>query len=225
MKYYNKRHLYMDAVDSNYTNILVGKLISSAKLKKKQKILEIGCGRGRFSTQLLEKGYNLTGVDSSEAMLRKFKNVAKKNVKLIKGDFNVIYKKYKGNFDVVIGFYILHHLKDLNSSLMNIGGVLKRNGIVAFIEPNPYNPMYYAQLLFYKDMSWKKEKGMLNMKKKKLLKTFTETGFKNFQLIQFGFLPPFLMNISIGTKIDTMLEGFKALHPIRPYQLIMAKRC
>ncbi len=215
----------MDVVDSNYTNMLIGKLISSAKLKKKQSILEIGCGKGRFSMQLIKRGYRLTCLDNSESMLREFKIIANKNVKLVKGDFNVVYKKYKEKFDAVIGFYILHHFKDLEHSLINIMSVLKRNGIVAFIEPNPYNPMYYAQLLFYKDMSWKEEKGILNMEKKKLLKTFTETGFEDVQLTQFGFLPPFLMNSSIGAKIDTMLEGFNSLRPIRPYQLIMAKRC
>lgn len=224
MKYFDKRHSYMDVADSNYTNMLAGKLISSTKLKKNQNILEIGCGKGRFSIQLLKRGYKLTCLDKSESMLREFRSMANKNVKLVKGDFNVVYKKYKEKFDVVIGFFILHHFKNPEHSLINIMNVLKKDGIVAFIEPNPYNPMYYAQLLLYKDMNWNEEKGIINMTPKKLLRIFTKNGFKNFQLKRFGFLPPFLINICIGMKIDAILERFKPFKPILPYQLIIVKK-
>lgn len=224
MEYYDKKHTYMDVVDSNYTNTLVENLILHSKINKNQKILEIGCGKGRFSAQLLKRGYRLTCIDDSESMLKEFRTLAEKNVKLICGDFNRVLGKSKNKFDAIIGFYILHHFESLEISLKNMAKLLNKGGTVAFIEPNPYNPMYYVQLLVYKDMSWKGERGILNMKPKKLSNIFAKSGFKAFKLIRFGFMPPFAMNWPIGAKADLVAGKIKFMGPIRPYQLVIAQR-
>jgi len=99
-EYYKKKHSYMDIADTNYVNNLVEILIKEGKIKKNHKILEVGCGKGRFSNSLLTKGFNLTCVDISDNLLQEFKkNIPKKrNVIIIKGDINEIGDKFKSEF-------------------------------------------------------------------------------------------------------------------------------
>lgn len=221
--YYTREHSYMDMEDTNYTNNLVETLLS-IDLNKNHKILEIGCGRGRFSFQLLKRGYKLYCIDISEMMINQFKDQLTDNegVELITADFNDFCDMHPNEFDAVIGFYILHHFDNLKDSLANIRYVLKNNSTVAFIEPNPYNPMYYVQILMFKDMNWEGEKGILNMTFNKLSNAFSFADFKNFGLKRFGSLPPFLMNASFGLKLDSVFSNVMPSF-IKPYQLITAE--
>ena len=43
---------------------------------KKTDILDIGCGTGRHSIELAKRGYNVTGIDLSDAMLIRAKEKA-----------------------------------------------------------------------------------------------------------------------------------------------------
>lgn len=225
-RYYDKKHNYMDSADTNYVNNLVERLISEAKIKKHHKILEIGCGKGRFSIPLLKKGYNLTCIDLSDNLLKDFKKSvsAEMKARIINDDFNKIAKKLKNKFDFIIGFYILHHLENLEESFKNMKVMLKKGGKIIFSENNPYNLMYYVQMMLIKDMSWKGESGILNMRKGVMFPMLESAEFENFSIKRHGFLPPFIVNTPWGLKLDKILEKIRIFYPILPFQIITAKR-
>ena len=225
-QYYDKEHNYMDTADTNYVNNLVERLISEAKIKKHHKILEIGCGKGRFSIPLLKKGYNITCIDLSDSLLKDFKkNISSEmKVKIINEDFNKIAKKLKNKFDFIIGFYILHHLDNLEGSFRNMRIMLKKGGKIIFSENNPYNLMYYVQMMIVKDMGWKGEKGILNMRTGVMLPMLESAGFEDFSIKRYGFLPPFIVNTKWGLKLDKILEKIGIFYPVLPFQIITAKR-
>ena len=52
---------------------------------KRVKILDIGCGTGRHSIELSQRGYSVTGIDLSESQLRHAKKKA--SVQSLKIDF------------------------------------------------------------------------------------------------------------------------------------------
>jgi len=224
--YYKKEHSYMNVVESNYINNLVEKIISVAGLSKKDKILEIGCGKGRFSIPLLKRGYKLTCVDFSTELLEEFKkNISSgMKVKLINDDFTKIYKNFKNEFDHIIGFYVLHHLNDLKSAFKKMRFMLKDGGKITFSENNPYNIMYYIQIMLVKDITWRGEKGILNMRKKIIYPLLESLRFKNIRIERYGFFPPLIVNTKIGQKFEKKLEKIKIFYPFLPFQIISAEK-
>ncbi len=224
ISYYEKQHSYMDAVDSNYVNLLVNHIIEHCQLKKSDRILEIGCGSGRFSIPLLKKGFSLTCIDPSQNLLSKFKAHATKemNAEILNISISEIPKAYKGAFDKAIGFYILHHLSNVADDLIQLRQYLKGQGQIAFIEPNPYNLMFYVQISVTKDLQWKYEKGMLKMRKSFLEKTLSSHGYEKIEFRNFGLLPPFAMNTRFGFTIENFTKNLWV--PLRPYQFISAQK-
>ena len=97
-----------------------------------RKILEIGCGTGNYTKILLNRGYEITGIDLSEAMLK----VAKKkcNCRLINGDVRNFSINEK--FDVCIAmFAVLGYVienEDIVHVLKNVRNHLRENGLLIF---------------------------------------------------------------------------------------------
>ncbi|WP_190240748.1 class I SAM-dependent DNA methyltransferase [Nostoc sp. 'Peltigera membranacea cyanobiont' 210A] len=96
-------------------------------------IFDLGCGTGQVAQRLLKRGYQVTGLDSSERML----NVARENApdaKFILDDARFF--KLTPTFhaaistDVVLN-YILS-IDELKNALQNVYNALLENGIFAF---------------------------------------------------------------------------------------------
>jgi ubiquinone/menaquinone biosynthesis C-methylase UbiE len=51
-----------------------------------RRVLEVACGTGNHSRLLVERGYEVTGVDVSDDMLRIARSKVKRNAKFIRGD-------------------------------------------------------------------------------------------------------------------------------------------
>jgi ubiquinone/menaquinone biosynthesis C-methylase UbiE len=100
-----------------------------SKLSPGSKILDLGCGSGiPIDKYLLEKDFEVTGVDISEEQI----NLAKKN--LPKGDFFVGDMSEidfpASSFNAVVSFYAIFHLpkEEHLSVLKNIFNILKPGG-------------------------------------------------------------------------------------------------
>ena len=97
------------------------------------RILDAGCGSGRFACFFHDKGFRVVGIDLSRKML----HIARKKlpkIKFIKMDMRKI--KFKpGTFDAVIAPYSLFHLrrKDVPKAITGFARVLKPNGILMLI--------------------------------------------------------------------------------------------
>ena len=119
---------------------LLDKILKLKGIDKNQKILEVGCGTGRFFIPLIKEGYNMYGLDYSEGMISKLKeNIKEENLKfderrIIQGDARKMPFK-ENTFDLVISYRTLIHIPDYELVLKEIGRVLKPNGI-AIIEFN-----------------------------------------------------------------------------------------
>ena len=116
-----------DAGQLGYSNDVYNNLVSFG-LKKGHRILDIGCGTGGASGPLIENGFDVTGVDTSAAMIERAKSSYPRSKwgvgsaeKLAVPDNAV---------DVVISAQTFH-LVDRNAAIAEIIRVLKPGGMVS----------------------------------------------------------------------------------------------
>ena len=111
-------------------------------------ILDIGCGTGRHSIELARRGYLVTGIDLSDAQLKKARlNAAATNVevKFIKADARKL--SFYNQFDLVImvceGAFPLMETDEMNFSILqNAANALKERGTFIFTTLNGLFPLF-----------------------------------------------------------------------------------
>ena len=88
------------------TLVEVAFIVKALDLKKNQCVLDLFCSWGRHVVELVDKGYNVKGLDRSEELIDKATEIAKsKNIKI---DFiiaNILTWNEKDKYDVI---YSLH---------------------------------------------------------------------------------------------------------------------
>lgn len=107
----------------------------SLKRGKGKKVLELGSSIGYFSRILKDRGFEVVASDISSYIVNKAKKIHKDI------DFQVVdvEKKItvKGDFDYIIAFEVLEHLKDPKKALANIFSKVKKGGFLVFSTPFP----------------------------------------------------------------------------------------
>lgn len=121
------------------------------------KVLDAGCGTGWHMKRMMEHGFDVSGVDSSDRQCANAKkNTASSNISVN----SVLSLPFENkSFDIVYTINTLHHLKDLEqqkAAMLEIERVLKPNGMLFIHEINVLNPI--ARI--YMDYVFPKLKGI-----------------------------------------------------------------
>ncbi len=114
---------------------------------KNRKILDVGCGTGRHVTELAARGFDVTGIDLSESMLKQAKTGAKQAAvvaRFLKKDAR--YFQMKNSFDLVLmlygGAFGLMEADEMNARILrNAYNALKPGGILLMTVSNALEPM------------------------------------------------------------------------------------
>lgn len=212
--------------ESPYIENQLDVLVREAGLDTGQDILEVGCGMGRYTLPLLRRGYRVTGLDISPGLLDQLRDFSggRYPLELHCTDVAGAAAKIGRRFDAVIGCFTLHHMHDLQVVFAGVGDLLADGGVAAFLEPNPQNPLYYLQVLCTPKMRWAMEKGMVRLRRRRVIGLLEGAGFRNCRLRRFGFFPPVVFNTAAGAAIERGLERLPFLEPVLPFQIYVAQK-
>lgn len=102
-------------------------------IPKKAKILEVGSGMGLFLDSMEKKGFEVIGIEISKkerAYSKRITNVPILNLDLHEELLEV------SNFDIVVMFQVLEHIRDPISFISNLSKMLKQKGKLVVEVPN-----------------------------------------------------------------------------------------
>ncbi len=126
---------------NNYYNQSALKLLSAVKLRKNAKIVDMACGTGAFTQQLLIKypKANIFAIDLSKEMISFYsknftEEIKKFQIKAICGNAEKINHYAKEKYDAVFISSALWDL-DLKSAFKNISKILGKDGFLVFNLP------------------------------------------------------------------------------------------
>jgi len=162
----------------------------SSHLKPGMTVLELGCGAGYFTQELVRSGADIVAIDVSPELLAIAKtNHSAPNVRYqLENAYEMTYDD--AVFDSVVGSSVLHHL-EIEKALRDVYRVLKPAGTIFFTEPNMLNP----QIAIQKNIPWIKRKlgdspDETAFFRWPLGRLLEQTGYRDIRIDPFDFLHP-----------------------------------
>ncbi|MDP2947019.1 MAG: class I SAM-dependent methyltransferase [Nanoarchaeota archaeon] len=202
--------IYSPGKESLHVNQEFNRFIDFLRIPENSKILEVGCGDGRFTKYLLHRGYKVTALDLSENIIDRIRQGIKgsqyeQNLKLYVGNLEKL-PFPENTFDACVCVHVLHHTENIEKSVGEMARVIKKSGIVGFIEPNPYCPYWYFFIPICRCRKWAIEKGLIRCSGKKLQKIMERAGLSSIDRKKFGFIPSAIMkNNKFLARIEMIL--------------------
>lgn len=132
MKYYDRIYWWKDY--NQEVDFLV-KAFRKCGIRGRR-VLEVACGTGSHSQILVERGYEVTGIDISEDMLRIARSKVKGNARFVRGDMRDLDAAVGGRYDAAICLFsaISYNLTvpDLKRTVQGLYDHLEEPGVVVF---------------------------------------------------------------------------------------------
>jgi len=163
-------------------------------------VLEIGVGDGNLSSILLSPNkINLyTGVDIHEKFLNdvklKLQNKNFSQLKMLNKDFMTI--EFDRQFDTILSFEVIEHMKSPDCFLKKIYNLLRPNGIAIISTPNKYIYSIVAKLVD----GGKDPTHISEMDYKEFIEKFS----KFFYILDSIYMLPIFPKLSFKLKSDTL---------------------
>ena len=208
----------VDDAASPYVRRHVDAVLAGGRIRPDDRILDVGCGPGKYTLALVERGLDVEGLDLTPALLDRL-GAAAPDLPLHLADLGDPPEALTGRFDVVTGFFMLHHISDLARAFAGVRTVLRPGGRAVFCEPNPAFLGYYAQITLTPGMTWRGDGGILRMWPRTIGRAARSAGLVDVTADRFGALPPGLANRPWGPRLEDALEAVPGWHWARAFQL------
>jgi len=204
-----------------YVRRQLDRFLAFAGIQPTDRLLDVGCGMGRYTLPLADQGFLVEGLDLSPYLLDRLREYAagRHAITLHCADLLDYRPELAGRFDAVIGFFTLHHLHDLGASFEAMAQLVKPGGTIAFLEPNALNGLYYLQILFTSGMTWEGDRGVARMRRPIVFEAMADSGLTDLKLLRFGFFPPLVTNRPWGAPLEAVLERVPFWRPLLPFQI------
>ena len=139
--------------NENFTQGTIGEcdfIEKEINYDKSLRIIDIGCGTGRHSIELTERGYKVIGIDLSESQLERAKEKAKaQNLQIDFQKHDARNLPFKNEYDLAImlceGAFSLMETDEMNYEILqNAANSLKAAGKLIFTTLNGLFPLFHS---------------------------------------------------------------------------------
>ncbi|MEP6597703.1 MAG: class I SAM-dependent methyltransferase [Ginsengibacter sp.] len=144
-EWFNSPYYYLLYFQRDQTEaaLFIDKLIDHLKPPPGSRMLDVACGRGRHSVQLASKGFDVTGIDLAEDIIREAKENETETLHFFLHDmrlpFWINYFDYAFNFFTSFGYFKTRREHD--NSIRTIAQSVKPNGYFVL----DYLNVHYAE--------------------------------------------------------------------------------
>lgn len=144
--------------------------LEGLQLSENSRILDVGCGAGRFAYEVAKRGYNVFGMDYSHGMIVKASKICNREHELdaafLQGDIETL-PFQDSSFDVIVCLGVVTYLKSEDKALQELARALKPGGVLAISIVNKARLVHRLDLpLFSLTISKKILKGITTSSKK-----------------------------------------------------------
>ena len=218
-----RRPLRMQPAETPYVQRHFAELAAACALRDGEEVCEWGAGLGRFSRQILGRGASVTAIELSPTQAAECRELLSNEprARVEAGDVLEVLAREERAYDLMIGFFMLHHLPELPAYFRAASRRLKPGGRAAFVEPNPYNPLYPVQITVTPGMRWKGEAGIYRLTPGAIRRAAREAGFSRVEIKRYGALPRAPYNVLARVGWERLPERL-TLPSLRPFQTIVA---
>lgn len=130
-RFNNISEQFPDRIDK--ADARLNKLLSSLPKGKDKLILEIGCGKGRFTNAVIENNAVCVGADVSSNFLLEASR-KNKGIFLMSSATDLAFKARA--FDAVFAVEVIEHIAELKKCIQEVARVLKPEGVFVIIDRN-----------------------------------------------------------------------------------------
>ncbi|MDD3296613.1 MAG: methyltransferase domain-containing protein [Candidatus Omnitrophica bacterium] len=215
-------------VDSNFYKALCEVTFSGwakRKIKKKDLVLDAGCGTGIQSLVLAKNGIRTIGIDISEEMLLIAKDKADSAGLSSFVDFIMASAErlpFKNDtFDACVLYGVLHHLSNPQNALIDVSKKIKNKGLVYTLDPHKSRLRFIFDFMMKMWRLYEDEPGKNSLISRKQLKEwFLNSGISGNIKISTYLPPHFLypltvkMNIFLLKASDALFGHFPLLRKL-----------
>lgn len=156
-------HRYLDRVpDDPHQVAVVDAVLEAAGVASGDRVVEIGAGRGRYTSLLVSRGLEVLAIepDAALASALRARFEGRSSVRVVEALLDDASIAACDPFAAVLGFHVLHHLDPATLACLERALQARPSVGAGFLEPNPLNPLYAAQIALHPAMRFREERGL-----------------------------------------------------------------
>lgn len=202
-------------------------LVSFMPNLARSRILDLGCGTGRFVIPMAKLARHVTGIDASkdsiDLLRKKAKSEGIRNITASVMDFEQITNKEQ--FDYVLIVNVLHHVQNMEKLLCKIRKILKKDGKLVIFEFNPLNPLYVPGMILSNQVAVHMNREYIRSNIWSIRKALAKLDFSIIKLSKYSFLPTMLYNVSPGfIRVNALLNSIPLLNVFCAFHIIVCDK-
>jgi len=161
-----ERHAYLHPPIDAHHRDGVARMFDALGIEAGELVIELGAGSGRFTEVILDLEVRVLAIEPDPVLLAglRARLGGRQGVAFFEGTIEEVAEQDLHSASAVVGFHVLHHLdrRSLEALADRLRAEQDRATFrgFAFLEPNPWSPLFPIQIAFTPGMRFREERGL-----------------------------------------------------------------